>query len=152
MGVRERLAQVGIELPAPAVPVGAYVPAVRSGALVFTSGQIPMRNGSLIATGRVDGDVSVDEGRQCAVQCVVNALAAASTVCGLDEVERVVKVVGYVSSDPGFTGQPRVIDAASDVILSAYPGAGRHVREAVGVATLPLGAPVEISLVLEVRQ
>jgi len=117
MGVRERLAQAGLQIPVPPVPVGAYVPAVRSGALVFTSGQIPMRDGSLVATGRVGGDVSVDEGRRCAVQCVLNALAAASTVCDLDEVERVVKVVGYVSSDPGFTGQPGVIDAASDVIL-----------------------------------
>jgi len=152
MGVRERLAQAGLQLPVPPVPVGAYVPAVRSGALVFTSGQIPMRDGSLVATGRVGGDVSVDEGRRCAVQCVLNALAAASTVCDLDEVERVVKVVGYVSSDPGFTGQPGVIDAASDVILAAYTDAGRHAREAVGVAALPLGAPVEVSLVLEVRQ
>ncbi|MCK8115686.1 RidA family protein [Anaerosoma tenue] len=152
MGVRDRLKKAGLELPAPVAPVGAYVPAVRSGALVFTSGQIPMRNGSPIATGRVGGDVSVDEARECAVQCILNALAAASTVCDLDEVERVVKVVGYVASDPAFTGQPGVIDAASDTLIAAYSDAGRHAREAVGVAALPLGAPVEISLVLEMRR
>jgi enamine deaminase RidA (YjgF/YER057c/UK114 family) len=152
MGIREHLAEAGLELPAPAAPVGAYVPAVRSGLLVFTSGQIPMRDGSLIAAGCVGCDVSVDEARQCAVQCVLNALAAASTVCDLDAIDRVVKVVGYVASDPAFTGQPGVIDAASDALIAAYPDAGRHAREAVGVAALPLGAPVEVSLVLEIRR
>ncbi|HAL29422.1 MAG TPA: LysR family transcriptional regulator [Coriobacteriia bacterium] len=152
MGVRERLEEAGLELPAPVAPVGAYVPAVCSGALVFTSGQVPMRNGSLVAAGRVGGDVSMDEARECAVQCILNALAAASTVCDLDEVERVVKVVGYVASDPAFTGQPGVIDAASDALIAAYSDAGRHAREAVGVAALPLGAPVEVSLVLEMRR
>ena len=111
-----------------------------------------MRDGSLVATGRVGADVSVDEARECAVQCILNALAAASTVCDLDEVERVVKVVGYVASEPAFTGQPGVIDVASDTLIAAYSDAGRHAREAVGVAALPLGAPVEISLVLEMRR
>lgn len=151
MGVREALAALGHTLPEPAAALGAYVPAVRSGAFVFTSGQIPMREGQLLATGIVGADVGEDAARACAIQCVLNALAAASTVCSLDDVVRVVKVVGYVASAPGFTSQPRVIDAASEMLVSALGEAGRHAREAVGVAALPLGAPVEVSLILEVR-
>lgn len=149
MGVAERLARAGHVLPAPAAPVGAYVPAVRSGSLVFTSGQIPIRDGVPMAVGIVGASVSEEAARECAVQCVLNALAAASTVCDLDEVVRVVKLTGYVASASGFTAQPRVIDAASELLVSGFGDAGRHAREAVGVAALPLGAPVEISLVLE---
>lgn len=151
MGVREALAAVGHVLPEPAAPVGAYLPAVRSGALVFTSGQIPVREGALLASGVVGADLTDDEARACAIQCTLNALVAASTVCSLDDVVRVVKVVGYVASAPGFVAQPRVIDAASETLVAAFGDAGRHAREAVGVAGLPLGAPVEVSLILEVR-
>ncbi len=151
MSVRETLAAAGHTLPGPAVPVGAYLPAVRAGALVFTSGQIPMREGALLASGVVGEDVGEEAARACAVQSTLNALAAASTVCSLDDVVRVVKVVGYVASAPGYTAQPRVIDAASETLVAAFGNAGRHAREAVGVMCLPLGAPVEISLVLEVR-
>lgn len=151
MGVCEALAAAGHALPEPAAPVGAYLPAVRSGSLVFTSGQIPMREGALLASGVVGADVGEHAARECAVQCTLNALAAASTVCSLDDVVRVVKVVGYVASAPGYTAQPRVIDAASETLVAAFGDKGRHAREAVGVMGLPLGSPVELSLVLEVR-
>ncbi|MDY0341513.1 MAG: RidA family protein [Coriobacteriia bacterium] len=150
MGLHERLAAVGHVLPVPAAPVGAYVPAVRSGDLVFTSGQISVRGGQVIASGIVGEDISEEIARDCAVACVLNALAAASTVCDLDQVTRVVKLTGYVASAPGFTAQPRIIDAASELIVDVFGESGRHAREAVGVAGLPLGVPVEISLVLEV--
>jgi enamine deaminase RidA (YjgF/YER057c/UK114 family) len=149
--VAERLLSGGLELPVPAAALGAYVPAMRAGNLVFTSGQLPMLAGELIERGRVDADVSPESAERCARQCALNALAAASTVCDLDEVVRVVKLVGYVASAPGFAGQPGVIDGASGVLATAFGEAGRHAREAVGVAALPLGAPVEVSLVLEVR-
>lgn len=148
---RSRLADAGHVIPQPATALGAYVPAVRVGDLVFTSGQLPMREGSLIAAGSVPSDVDLSAARACATQCALNALAAASSVCALDEVVRVVKLTGYVASAEGFTAQPAVIDGASDVMLLAFGEAGRHAREAVGVAALPLGAPVELSLVLQLR-
>ncbi|MHB1017234.1 MAG: RidA family protein [Coriobacteriia bacterium] len=150
MSVRERLAEAGHSLPTPAMPVGAYVPAVRAGTLVFTSGQIPVRGGEVLAVGSVGGTVGEEMARECAVQCALNALAAASTVCDLDDVVRVAKLMGYVASAPGFTAQPRIIDAASELLVAVFGEAGRHAREAVGVAALPLGVPVELSLVLEV--
>lgn len=149
--VTSRLASAGLELPAPTAAVGAYVPAVRAGSLVFTSGQLPMRGGELLACGVVPVDVESDRAVACATQCALNALAAASTVCDLDTVVRVVKLVGYVASEPDFGGQPSIINGASDVMHAAFGDAGAHAREAVGVAALPLGAPVEVSLVLEVR-
>lgn len=148
--VESRLAAHDMLLPSPAAAVGAYVPAVRTGKLVFTSGQLPMREGVLLASGVVGADVEADLARRCAEQCALNALAAASSVCDLDAVARVVKLVGYVASAPGFSGQPAVIDGASNVLLAAFGEAGTHAREAVGVMALPLGAPVELSLVLEV--
>jgi enamine deaminase RidA (YjgF/YER057c/UK114 family) len=148
--VRARLAAAGLEVPVPGVAHGAYVPATRAGHLVFTSGQLPMFAGKLVALGAVGEDVDPDAARACARQCALNALAAASTVCDLDLVVRVVKLVGYVASAASFTGQPAVIDGASEVMAAAFGDAGRHAREAVGVAALPLGAPVEVSLVLEV--
>lgn len=149
MSISERLAEVGHALPTPAAPVGAYVPAVRTGNLVFTSGQIPVRDGAVLAVGSLGGDVTEETARECAVQCALNALAAASTVCELDDVVRVVKLTGYVASASGFTAQPRIIDAASELVVEVFGEAGRHAREAVGVAALPLGVPVELSLVLE---
>lgn len=150
MGVRERLAESGMTVPVPPSAVGSYVPAVRVGDLVFTAGQLPMSAGSLAAVGKVDGAVSVDAARGCAAQAALNALGAASTVCDLDDVVGVVKVVGYVASAPGFTGHSSIIDAASAVMTVAFGDAGRHARESVGVASLPLDAPVEVSLVLRV--
>jgi enamine deaminase RidA (YjgF/YER057c/UK114 family) len=147
--VTERLAAHGLELPAAPAAVGAYLPAVRSGALVFTSGQLPMEAGVLIASGTLGGPVDIDTGRRCAELCALRALAAASAVADLDAVVRVVKLVGYVASEPGFTAQPSVIDGASAVMGAAFGAAGEHAREAVGVAALPLGAPVEVSIVLE---
>ncbi len=148
--VSARLAAAGLLFPALPAAVGAYVPATRSGNLVFTSGQLPWREGDLLARGTVGVDVTVESAAACAEQCALNALAAASTVCDLESIVRVVKLVGYVASAPDFGGQPGVIDGASSVMATAFGESGAHAREAVGVAALPLGAPVEISLVLEV--
>ena len=148
-GVAGRLTAAGLELPAGPAALGDYVPAVRSGSLVFTSGQLPMKAGVLLATGVVGTSADAETARACAGQCALNALAAASTVCDLDEVVRVVKVTGYVASASGFTAQPGVVDGASAVMGVAFGEAGRHARVAVGVCSLPLGAPVEVEIVLE---
>jgi enamine deaminase RidA (YjgF/YER057c/UK114 family) len=147
--VAEALRSAGHDLPASLVALGSYVPAVRAGHLVFTSGQLPMFEGALLATGAVGAEVDVESAKSCAARCALNALAAASTVCDLDSVTAVVKVTGYVASAPGFTSQPAVVDGASQVMLAAFGDAGRHARAAVGVASLPLGAPVEVEIVLE---
>jgi enamine deaminase RidA (YjgF/YER057c/UK114 family) len=148
--VLDRLREAGLELPAVPASAGAYVPAVRSGSLVFGAGQLPMVGGSLLAMGVVGAEVSQDEAYACARQCALNSLAALSTVCDLDEVRRAVKLVGYVASSEGFTAQPAVINGASEVLAIAFGDAGAHAREAVGVARLPLDAPVEVSVVVEV--
>jgi len=148
--VRERLAEAGHELPQTATALGAYVPAVRTGSIVFTSGQLPVRAGELLAVGSVGAEVDADLARACAARCALNALAAAATVCDLDAVSRVVKVTGYVASAAGFTAQPSVVDGASELMAIAFGERGQHAREAVGVAALPLGAPVEVAIVLEV--
>lgn len=150
MGVKERLAEAGLELPVAAAALGAYVPAVRTGNLIFTSGQLPMVAGELLKAGIVGAEVSLDAARACAERCALNVLAAAATVCDLNAVTRVVKLTGYVASAPGLTAQPAVVDGASAVLAAAFGEAGRHAREAVGVAALPLGAPVEVAVVLEV--
>jgi enamine deaminase RidA (YjgF/YER057c/UK114 family) len=150
--VCERIEASGLSVPDVATPIGSYVPAVRAGGLVFTSGQLPLLAGELLFTGVVGRDVGLQDAQDCARQCVLNALAAAATVCQLDDVVRVVKLVGYVASAESFSAQPAVINGASDVLVVAFGQAGRHAREAVGVAALPMGAPVEISLVLELRQ
>lgn len=149
--VVERLAAAGLSLPTLAAPVGAYVPAVAAGSLVFTSGQLPMSAGALLAAGLVGEQVDIEVAQACARQCALNALAAAATVCDLDEVLGVVKLTGFVACGPGFSAQPTVINGASDVMAVAFGESGRHAREAVGVASLPLGAPVEVSLTLFVR-
>jgi enamine deaminase RidA (YjgF/YER057c/UK114 family) len=147
--VGSALLAAGHALPGRPVALGSYVPAVRSGSLVFTSGQLPMLDGALMAVGAVGGDVDIETAKSCAARCALNALAAASTVCDLDSVAAVVKVTGYVVSAPGFTSQPAVVDGASQVVLAAFGDAGRHARAAVGVASLPLGSPVEVEIVLE---
>ncbi|HEX3647371.1 MAG TPA: RidA family protein [Pseudonocardiaceae bacterium] len=147
----DRLGELGIELPAVAKPVAAYVPAVRTGSLVYTSGQLPFVSGSLAATGKVGGELGPEEAKRHARTCALNALAAVHALVGIDAVVRVVKVVGFVASAEGFTGQPSVVNGASELLGEVFGDAGGHARSAVGVAELPLGAPVEIELVVEVR-
>jgi enamine deaminase RidA (YjgF/YER057c/UK114 family) len=147
----ERLASLGLEVPEVAKPVAVYVPAVRSGNHVFTSGQLPMRSGELITTGKVGGEVSAEEAVECARQCALNALAAIrAEVGGLSNVKRVVKVVAFVASTPDFTGQPGVANGVSELLGEVFGEAGVHARSAVGVPVLPLDAPVEVEMVVEV--
>jgi enamine deaminase RidA (YjgF/YER057c/UK114 family) len=147
----ERLAELGLEVPEVAVPVAAYVPALRSGNHVFTSGQLPMRSGELMATGLVGAGVTPEEAFACAQQCALNAIAAVKSEIGdLAKVRRVVKVVGFVASTPDFTGQPGVVNGASELLGKAFGDAGVHARSAVGVAALPLGAPVEVEILVEI--
>ncbi len=148
----ERLADLGLVLPTVAAPVAAYLPAVRSGSLVFTSGQLPFVGGALPATGKVGAEVSAEQAKELARTCALNGLAAvAALVGGLGQVVRVVKVVGFVASAPDFTGQPGVVNGASELLGEVFGPAGQHARSAVGVAVLPLDAPVEVELVVEVR-
>jgi enamine deaminase RidA (YjgF/YER057c/UK114 family) len=147
-----RLAELGLTLPTVAAPLAAYVPAVRSGNLVWTSGQLPFVDGALSATGKVGAEVEAARGQELARTCALNALAAiAAEVGDLDRVRRVVKVVGFVASAPGFFGQPGVINGASELLGEVFGDAGRHARSAVGVAVLPLDAPVEVEVVVEVE-
>lgn len=147
----ERLAALGLAVPEVAKPVATYVPAVRSGAHVFTSGQLPMRGGELMATGKVGAEVGAEEAAECAQQCALNALAAVKAEIGdLALVKRVVKVVVFVASPADFTGQPQVANGASELLGQVFGEAGVHARSAVGVAVLPLDAPVEVELVVEV--
>lgn len=146
--VSERLAEAGLSLPAAPQALGDYVPAIRHGNLVFTSGQLPLVDGVLIKTGIVGVDLDTEVAAQCAGVAVLNALAAASTVCDLDEVVCVVKLVGYVACASEFTSQPLVLNAASRNLISAFGDSGKHAREAIGVSALPMGAPVEVSLIL----
>ena len=146
-----RLAELGVRLPPVAAPVAAYVPAIRSGQLVFTSGQLPFVDGGLRRTGKVGGSVDAEDAAHDAKLCALNALAAIDELVGLDEVARVVRVVGYVASAEGFTGQPRVVNGASELLGRVFGDAGRHARSAIGVAELPLGAPVEVELTVELR-
>lgn len=152
-GPERRLAALGLRLPAVAVPAGAYVPAVAHDGLVWTAGQIPLVDGELAATGLVGADVTPERAAELARTCALNALAAlaAAVPGGLGSVERVVKVVGFVASAPGFTGQPAVVDGSSELLAEVFGDAGRHARSAVGVAALPLGAPVEVELVAALR-
>ncbi|HEU5240573.1 MAG TPA: RidA family protein [Ornithinibacter sp.] len=146
----ERLAELGLAVPEVAKPVASYVPAVRSGNFVFTSGQLPMRSGELMQTGKVGDDVSPDEAVECAQQCALNAIAAVKAELGdLGMVKRIVKVVAFVASTPDFTGQPQVANGASELFGSVFADAGVHARSAVGVPVLPLDAPVEVELVVE---
>ena len=147
----ERLAELGLAVPEVAKPVAAYVPAVRSGNQVFTSGQLPMREGQLIQTGKVGGEVSVEEATECARQCALNALAAIRAEIGeLAAIKRIVKVVAFVASTPDFTGQPQVANGVSELLGEVFGDAGVHARSAVGVPVLPLDAPVEVELLVEV--
>jgi enamine deaminase RidA (YjgF/YER057c/UK114 family) len=146
----ERLRELGHELPSVPTPAGSYVPATRSGNLIFTAGQLPFVDGTLTLTGKVGESVTPEEAQDAARLCALNALAAAASAAdGLDNIGRVVKVTGFVASAEGFTGQPGVINGASDFLGEVFGEAGRHARSAVGVAELPLGSPVEVELILE---
>jgi len=147
----QRLEEMGLSVPEVAKPVASYVPAVRSGNHVFTSGQLPMRQGQLITTGKVGGEVTAEEAVECARQCALNALAAVRAEIGeLSNIKRIVKVVAFVASTPDFTGQPGVANGASELFGEVFGEIGQHARSAVGVPVLPLDAPVEVELVVEV--
>ncbi|MEU4801182.1 RidA family protein [Actinosynnema sp. NPDC023587] len=152
MSWTSRLAELGVELPEVAAPVAAYVPAVRTGSLVYTSGQLPFVSGTLAATGKVGADVSPEEAKGHARTCALNALAAIDALVGLDSVVRIVKLTGYVASAEGFTGQPAVINGSSELLGEIFGDAGKHARAAVGVGELPLGAPVEVDLIVEIGE
>jgi enamine deaminase RidA (YjgF/YER057c/UK114 family) len=150
MSIEQKLAELGLQLPQVATPAGAYVPAVVSGNLVFTAGQIPLIDGTLMATGKVGQEISPEFAKEIAQRCALNALAAIKSVIGdLSRVKRVVKVVGFVASTPEFTGQPGVLNGASELLGAVFGDAGLHARSAVGVASLPLDAPVEVELIVE---
>ena len=150
MSVEARLAGLGLELPEVAIPAGAYVPAIISGNLVFTAGQIPLVEGKLMAEGRLGAEITAEAGKEIAQRCALNAIAAVKSVLGdLSRVRKVVKVVGFVASTPDFTGQPGVVNGASELLQAAFGDAGIHARSAVGVAVLPLNSPVEVELIVE---
>lgn len=150
MSVSARLAELGITLPDVVPPLAAYVPATRTGNLVYTAGQLPMEAGSLVRAGKVGAEVTPEDGKALARVCALNALAAAHSLVGVDSVTRVVKVVGFVASAPGFNGQPGVINGASQLFGEVFGEAGAHARSAVGVSELPLDAPVEVEVIFEV--
>jgi enamine deaminase RidA (YjgF/YER057c/UK114 family) len=146
-----RLAALGLALPSVAAPLAAYLPAVRTGRYVYTAGQLPLVDGKLLLSGKLGAQVSADEGAALARTCALNALAAVASVTGgLASVVRIVKVTGFVASDPGFTEQAKVVNGASQLLLEVFGDAGRHARSAVGMAVLPLDAPVEVELIAEV--
>ncbi|HEV2870937.1 MAG TPA: RidA family protein [Actinomycetota bacterium] len=147
----ERLQELGVSLPSPAAPVAAYIPCVRTGDLVYVSGQVPTVDGKPTHLGHLGGEVGLEDGRAAARTCAVNVLAALKAELGqLSQVRRIVKVTGFVASTPGFTDHPKVINAASELFGEAFGDAGRHARAAVGVAALPLGVPVEVEAIVEV--
>ncbi|MCV7029229.1 RidA family protein [Mycobacterium sherrisii] len=150
MNTSARLGQLGIALPDVVTPLASYVPAVRTGNLVYTSGQLPMTDGKLAGTGKVGAEVSPEAAKALARTCALNALAAVNSLVGIDAVTRVVKVVGFVASAPGFNGQPAVVNGASDLLAEVFGDQGAHARSAVGVSELPLDAPVEVELIVEV--
>jgi enamine deaminase RidA (YjgF/YER057c/UK114 family) len=150
VSVSAKLAELGIELPDVVPPLAAYVPAVRTGNLVYTAGQLPMEAGSLVLAGKVGAEVTPEDGKALARVCALNALAAVHSLVGIDSVTRVVKVVGFVASAPGFNGQPGVVNGASELFGQVFGDAGAHARSAVGVSELPLDAPVEVEVIVEV--
>lgn len=153
MSVSSRLAELGLELPPVATPLASYVPALKAGSYVYTAGQLPLVNGELIATGKVGAGVDEATATECARACALNAIAAAASVAGgVDKIRRIVKVVGFVASTPDFTGQPAVINGASDLLGEIFQDAGAHARSAVGVAVLPKDAPVEVEMIVEVTE
>jgi len=152
MSVKEIISSLGLSLPTAAAPVAAYVPAVKSGNLVFTAGQLPVVDGKLLKEGKVGKDVTAEEAKDLAQICALNALAAISLVADLDQIERVVRVGGFVNCAPGFTAIPGVINGASEFLIKIFGDVnGKHARTAVGVAELPLNAPVEVELIVQLK-
>jgi enamine deaminase RidA (YjgF/YER057c/UK114 family) len=150
-GWSARLAELGIELPPVVKPVAAYVPAVQTGNLVYTAGQVPVVAGEMAGTGKVGAEITPEQGRELARVCALNALAAVDSLVGIDAIVRIVKVVGFVASAPGFGGQPGVVNGASLLLGDVFGESGAHARSAVGVSELPLNAPVEVELIVEVK-
>ncbi len=152
MSVKEQLAELGLELPVASLPLAAYVPAVRTGNLVFTAGQLPLVDGKIPHVGKVDGGVTPEQAKEMAQVCILNALAAVNLVANVDDIKRVVRVVGYVNGVPGFIGMPGVVNGASELLIKLWGEVnGKHARTAIGVADLPLDAPVEIELTVELN-
>ena len=149
--VRAKLAELGLEIPVAAKPIAAYVPAVRTGNLVFTAGQLPLVNGKISLTGKVGGPVSVEEAKALAQICALNCLGAVATVASVDDIVKIVRVVGYVNGIAGFTNQPAVVNGVSELFLHIWGDEGKHARSAVGIAELPMDSPVEIELTVELR-
>jgi len=149
--VRGKLAELGLKLPVAAKPVAAYVPAIRTGNLVFTAGQLPLVDGAIPMTGKVGDKVSAEDAKKFAQVCALNALAAVETVADVNKIIRIVRVVGYVNGIAGFTSQPAVVNGASELFLHIWGEAGKHARSAIGVAELPLDAPVEVELTVELE-
>lgn len=151
MSVAGRLSELGLAVPPVNPPVAAYVPATKIGNLVYTAGQLPMVQGALVATGKVGAGVTPDQGKELAQICALNAIAAAGTVCDIEQIDRVIKVVAFVASAPGFNGQPGVANGASELFGSVFGDSGKHARSAVGVSELPLDAPVEVEVIFSLR-
>jgi enamine deaminase RidA (YjgF/YER057c/UK114 family) len=147
---RDRLAELGVELPPVTPPLAAYVPAVRTGNHVYVSGQVPTFDGEVWATGKVGAEVTPERAKELAARCALQLIAAVDSLVGLEAVVRVVKVVGFVASAPGFSGQPGVINGASEFLAEVFGEAGRHARSTIGVAELPLNVPVEVEAIFEV--
>jgi enamine deaminase RidA (YjgF/YER057c/UK114 family) len=152
MSVKEKLASLGLTLPTAAAPVAAYVPAVKTGNLVFTAGQLPVVDGKLVLTGKVGSDVTPEDAKKMAEICALNALAAISLVADIDQIEKIVRVGGFVNVAPGFVAIPAVINGASELLIKLFGDVnGKHARTAVGVAELPLNAPVEVEMVVQLK-
>jgi len=150
VSVRERLKELGLSVPLAAKPVAAYLPASRTGNLIFTAGQLPMRDGSLVKEGKVGHEVTVEEAKNLAQLCALNCLAAVETITPIEKITRIIRVVGYVNGVSGFTSQPAVMNGASELFVALWGEAGKHARSAVGVAELPLNSPIEVELTVEV--
>jgi enamine deaminase RidA (YjgF/YER057c/UK114 family) len=148
--VRLKLKELGLELPVAAKPVAAYVPAIRTGNLVFTAGQLPLLNGEMVATGKVDGEITPERAKELAQICALNALAAVETVADINKITKIVRVVGYVNGVAGFVNHPVVVNGASELFISIWGEGAKHARSAVGIAELPLNSPVEVELTVEI--
>ena len=152
MSIKEKLSSLGLTLPTAAAPVAAYVPAVKTGNLVFTAGQLPVVDGKLVLTGKVGSDVTAEDAKKMAEICALNALAAISLVADIDQIEKIVRVGGFVNGAPGFVAIPAVINGASELLINLFGDVnGKHARTAVGVAELPLNAPVEVEMVVQLK-
>ena len=152
MSIKEKLAELGLTLPVAAVPVAAYVPAVKTGNLVFTAGQLPIIDGKVVITGKVGAEVTPEQAKDMAQICALNALAAISLVADIDQIERIIRVGGFVNGVPGFVAIPQVVNGASELLIKLFGEInGKHARTAIGVAELPLNAPVEIEMVVQLK-